>query len=1308
VRTPRHTIRSTGFIPGGVRLLVLCGLWVCLWLSCGMGSASASYVHKFASTFGTSGSGDGQLSSPAGVAVNASSHDVYVADVANHRVDEFSAAGSFIGAFGADVGGAGVNVCTSGCVKGSSSSAPGGFVTPTYLAIDNSGGASEGDVYVADTGDGLISKFDAEGKLIESWGTEGQIGTAPIGEGGAEVALGSLGGVAVDGSGELFVVAKLGLESEHFYKFAQDGSFGEVLTPAFGATRRTLALDLVGHLFSISSNGFVEEFSPAGEELGHVTLENFGLPVHPATGLAVDPGPNDAFDPTASDLYVDSEGLSINRYATSCEPKEGPCTPSDTFGEGSLSGGAQVGVDQQSHRLYVVEPSASHVVVFEAFLAPDVKTEEASEVKGQSATVNGSVDANGVALSDCRFEYETQSAEELSAACIPSAGSIPADSAIHPVSAHLTGLQPGTTYRYRLSAANANCSLCRSTGTEASFTTLPPPSVTEAEAIDVTATSAVLQAEIDPKGADTKYHFEWGTTPAYGNTVPILDAVIAASAGKTVVSAAIEGLSPNTTYHWRILASNENGTTTTADQTFVFDTLSAALPDNRAYEMVTPPSKNAALIGAVFFGTSPQVADDGSALMAASIQCFSGSESCVGTRQNEGEPYLFARTVGGWQTTALAPPATQFATNSTWMLSPDTGTALFSMPTAPAGQDDWYARTPEGSFSDIGPMTSPTLGAFGVQEIGKFPIAATADSTHILYMSPTPVWPFDAGTGQSVYQYSGPSSAPQLVGVSGGAGSHDLISRCGSELGGGLEAHSNFGSLSADGSVAYFTALRCSTGTGANEGVKVPAAELYARIGGERTVLVSGRDPAGCTTPGCTSSAAQNALFEGASTDGARVIFASTQQLTDQASQDPNKEDSALGGGCGATTGANGCNLYELEDVGGANQRLIDVSAGDSSGGGPRVQGAVAISSDASHVYFTAKGVLSSAANAEGEHASNGAENLYAYERDGAHPAGQIALVARLSSADEVQWSEGIGIANVTPDGRYLVFSSHRGLTKDATRAEGPAQVYEYDALSGALTRVSKGQEGFNNNGNSAIADARIPRSGRAFVTRAGPARPDPTMSHDGSYVFFQSPAALTPKALDDVQIAESGGNPVYAQNIYEYHQGQVYLISDGKDASATTTQSSVELLGSDASGANVFFTTADRLVPQDTDTQRDFYDARICTATDPCVPAPAEEAPACEEAQACHGLPASSPPASSPGSFTFSGAGNLLAPAPVAKAPAKALTRAQKLAKALRACRAKHPKRKRVACEAQAHKRYGAHRSKRPAKAQRKSKGGK
>ncbi len=88
------------------------------------------------------------------------------------------------------------------------------------------------------------------------------------------------------------------------------------------------------------------------------------------------------------------------------------------------------------------------------------------------------------------------------------------------------------------------------------------------------------------------------------------------------------------------------------------------------------------------------------------------------------------------------------------------------------------------------------------------------------------------------------------------------------------------------------------------------------------------------------------------------------------------------------------------------------------------------------------------------------------------------------------------------------------------------------------------------------------------------PVRSDPTMSNDGSFVFFQSPVGLTPRALDDVQVGAVEGVPTYAENVYEWHEGHVYLISDGRDASeGPYGKSSVQLLGSDASGANVFFT---------------------------------------------------------------------------------------------------------------------------------------
>ena len=106
---------------------------------------------------------------------------------------------------------------------------------------------------------------------------------------------------------------------------------------------------------------------------------------------------------------------------------------------------------------------------------------------------------------------------------------------------------------------------------------------------------------------------------------------------------------------------------------------------------------------------------------------------------------------------------------------------------------------------------------------------------------------------------------------------------------------------------------------------------------------------------------------------------------------------------------------------------------------------------------------------------------------------------------------------------------------------------------------------------------------------------------------------------------AADADEPVYAQNVYEWEQegvgscpagrtaGCVFLISDGQRCEreqgrgsvcspSGCTPSSVCLLGSDASGANVFFSTADRLVGQDTDTELDYYDARVCTAEGPCL----------------------------------------------------------------------------------------------------------
>jgi hypothetical protein len=495
----------------------------------------------------------------------------------------------------------------------------------------------------------------------------------------------------------------------------------------------------------------------------------------------------------------------------------------------------------------------------------------------------------------------------------------------------------------------------------------------------------------------------------------------------------------------------------------------------------------------------------------------------------------------------------------------------------------------------------------------------------------------------------------------------------------------------------------------------VPVPELFARIDGEgpgeayTEAISEPQAPQGlalgprkeCESSECVENTSvadeasdwRGGTFWGASGDGSRVYFSSDQQLTDSASQD-------------------GANLYESVcshpcAKPAEERRLIDVSEAATGGkvaGGPRVQGVMAVSPDGSHIYFVAQGVLTGAEhNQQGQGAADGVDNLYVYTE------GQpVRFVASLSAGDAEQWSPSTSV-NVTPNGSVLVFTSSAALTADDTRSEGPRQVYRYDALSGSLSRVSIGQDGYNDDGNAgsvAAQDPIVPAS-RAFVEVPGPPHANPTMSDDGSRVFFQSPVGLTPGALNEVFVGGKENETAQqrmANNVYEWvapgtgsctlTQGCVSLISDGADVAehSPTEHSggSVELLGTDAAGANVFFATNDALVPQDIDTQRDYYDAHICSEASPCVaPADAPVMP-CSEVS-CQGPGAAQAPAPTPASADFSGTGNLPpAPAPAPATKAKPLTKAQKLAKALKACRKKTNKKKRERCEKQARASYG------------------
>lgn len=246
-------------------------------------------------------------------------------------------------------------------------------------------------------------------------------------------------------------------------------------------------------------------------------------------------------------------------------------------------------------------PSSATVTITEPPLAT---TGAATNVTTSGATLNGTVNANAAATT-YYFQYGT-STSYGSQTSSQSAGSGTNDQS---VSAAVSGLTAGTTYHFRIVATNADGTTF---GSDATFTTpssAGPPSVSTGPATSVKPTGATVTGTVDPSGQATTYHFDYGTSTAYGHTT----ASTSAGSGTTnqSVSATLSGLVPNTTYHYRIVATNASGTTVGGDRTF--------------------KSEVAAFAGA--FAPSQRDRVDGG-LVAVRVRCPAGTyRRCVGTLQ---------------------------------------------------------------------------------------------------------------------------------------------------------------------------------------------------------------------------------------------------------------------------------------------------------------------------------------------------------------------------------------------------------------------------------------------------------------------------------------------------------------------------------------------------------------------------------------------------------------------------------------------------------------------------------------------------
>jgi len=809
---------------------------------------------------------------------------------------------------------------------------------------------------------------------------------------------------------------------------------------------------------------------------------------------------------------------------------------------------------------------------------------------------------------------EGSEAEGVKTAPVP-AGVDPGLAAKEPESQPVNGLAPDTTYTYCLLARNMAEEMAVSA--PVTFTTSKAqPTIASESVTNVEATAATLEAQIDPDGEDTTYHFEYGTSEAYGHSTPESTPIGEDNLDHTA-TARITGLEPAVTYHYRVVASNPlspaGGTpgpdkilTTpvapgaTSAQSCLNEQLRAEqpygleLPDCRAYEMVSPVEKNGnsaiVLHFEAFAHNANRASVSGEAIEFGSRGSFANPAGAVLTNN-----YISRRGPSGWSTQSITSPFLSEATE-TWntfesgIYTPELskGVLVTDVPLsgteAPAGLGESYLEDfATGSYQwvskDLSTAGKPYLSLYEAVTV----VGASTDLSHlVLAAAGIPEWIEGRGT-------------PILVGV---ANNGEVMQNA--PLGSGSDV---WHAVSSNGSRIFFASGEAGGPLYVRENPEQPqspmSGEECADVGDACTVQVDAAEPG-------ASGPSGGGRYWGASADGSKVFFTDESKLT-----------------VGSTAEAGKPDLYEYAiENGHIYGHLTDLTVA-KAGEHADVQGVVQISEEGAYVYLVAMGDLVG-------NARSGAPNLYV-----SHKGGAPVFIATLAdgSADTEDWAgpgtsqtrggPDLNTAVVTPDGTRVAFISHRSLTgydntistgtgcgtNQFTFSEEPPtcpEIFEYDAVTGQLVCVS-----CNPSGARPIGPSSFNQVGTAYYR--------PHNFSEAGVLFFNSSDALVPHASDGLQ------------NVYEYENDHVYAISNVAGGEESL------FMDASANGDNVFFATADQLVAQDRDNRVDVYDARAGGGF-PVSVLP----PPCDNGDSCKPPPSPQPAAfGAPASATFSGAGN-------------------------------------------------------------------
>jgi len=881
-----------------------------------------------------------------------------------------------------------------------------------------------------------------------------------------------------------------------------------------------------------------------------------------------------------------------------------------------------VAVNGAGSRLYVgtVARFNSGAGVFVLGEVPPVAvtTPVITDVKSATATLNATVTPSPIGLGTrYHFEYSKngvawQSAPEVdvdlgNGSGSGDPGSCPVGNPVTcDVSVGLSDLALGVTYQVRVVArtpyggATAISPVAFFT-TEAALPSVSTQGASWSGGPDSEPTLS-LRGRLNPEGASTTYRFEYVTEAEFdasgydqAKSAPVSGAAAGHGVSNQNVEQIVAGLDPTVAYHYRLAASNTEGNVIGADRT-------VAPPDaaGRFIELVTEGDGQG--VG-IKLSSGLRISDDGQRA-GFFAQGFGDQTGSPGIDN----PFIAQRGTDGWVTSVSGPgPAGETSDLINYSQWPsDLTKTLWKAQTdveSVRGEMQWTFADSAGDVSSAGPRLVPLerVGSPGIYnfkggstDLSSFVFAGpNTSSSSLTLLAGESLIPSASKVRSNLYEIADadtPDPAFRIVNRS--TGGAQIGGACGAELGG--IATSLFGvdeftgvrgrAVSEDGSVVYFSARAGTPEASCGTGFPV---RVFKRVDGTSTVAVSGSQ---CTRTvsdpgGACNDTTGNDAYQSASADGSKVLFLSPRQLVGSATDQ------------GDTDTTTDLYLYDSQPPAG-QPNLVQVSAGETVAGdhptigsGANVLGLADFSADGSRVYFAASGRLT-------PEATQGANNLYVYQRDEEHPTGRIEFVATLSpnlssndagTGDGDVWEpkvqpqgkqayalpfyDGLGESRGFGDGRYLVFLSEAAL--DAGDGDSSDDLYRYDDQAGELICLSCAGDDAE---SIRVPGRNVDFSGGDYVQQHRIA------SEDVSSVVFETEESLV--AADD-NTARDG---------YLWRDGELDLISGATGDIGIETYTyfrTAPRISPD--GQSVFFLTRAPLLPQDINNSGlDYYVARV------------------------------------------------------------------------------------------------------------------